>query len=170
MKTKIVLVGLLVVALVLIPAGKGFAFQSEPDGFRGLKWGDLPTESMEYFGTFKGNRAYMILDDKMSMGNAELYLIAYSFYGQPERFMGVGLYFKREENFDLLKTICRGKFGEETQEGFSELNWQGQKAFITLQYDMVEEEGYLAIVSTQITMEQIKAQKQKETEEAEEDW
>lgn len=161
---------LTIVILILLWLNVAFAFQNEPDGFRGLKWGDPPTERMEYFGTFKGNRAYMIPDDKMSMGNAELYLIAYTFYDQPERFMGIGLYFKREENFDLLKMICRGKFGEETQEGFFELNWQGQKAFITLQYDMIEEEGYLAIVSTQITMEQMEAQKKKETEEAEKDW
>jgi len=35
---------------------------------------------------------------------------------------------------------------------------------------MVEEKGNLTIASTQISMEKMEAQKQKETEKAEEDW
>ncbi len=35
---------LLVIVLVFLITGIGFAFQNEPDGFRGLKWGDAPTE------------------------------------------------------------------------------------------------------------------------------
>lgn len=54
--------------LTLLSPNMVFAFQNEPDGFRGLKWGDPPTESMEYLGTFQGDRIYTLSDDKMSTG------------------------------------------------------------------------------------------------------
>jgi len=144
MKLKTLLWIAIVTILVFSSVESGFTFQNEPEGFRGLKWGDPPTESMEYLGTFQGDRIYTLSDDKMSMGNVELHLIVYAFHcgiedarlttlkDQSERFMLVVLGFWKEGNFDLLKTICQGKFGEETQEDFFELDWQGQKALITL--------------------------------------
>ena len=39
--------GVLIIVLVLSVGA--FAFQNEPDGFRGLKWGDPPTKEMTLF-------------------------------------------------------------------------------------------------------------------------
>jgi len=39
-----------VVVLIFLITGITFAFQNEPDGFRGLKWGDAPTEDMTFLG------------------------------------------------------------------------------------------------------------------------
>lgn len=80
------------------------------------------------------------------------------------------LAFRNEENYDILKTICQGKFGEPTAKKFYELHWEGSKATIVLQYDMVEEEGRLALVSTLLGMKWQKDQQRKQIEKAEEDW
>jgi len=166
---KKVIVGFLSVALILFCVSFVGAFQNEPDGFRGLKWGDPPTENMKYFTTIGMKESYTIPNDKMSIGNAEFWAIAYAFYDG--RFSDVVLYFNGEENYDLLETICKGKFGEdEVDEGFYEFTWNGSISFIRLKYDMVEEEGSLGIASTQITKEWVKAKKEKEIQEAEEDW
>lgn len=68
MKLKTLLWIAIVTILVFSSVESGFTFQNEPEGFRGLKWGDPPTESMEYLGTFQGDRIYTLSDDKMSTG------------------------------------------------------------------------------------------------------
>jgi len=169
MKRKIMGISIAAMLIFLI-ATIGLTFQNEPEGFRDLKWGDAPTEDMIYFATVDEDRGYTISNDKMYIGNAQFSHIVYVFYDQPERLASVGLYFKGEKNFDLLKTICRGKFGEETGSGFFELDWEGQKAYIVLQYDMAEESGYLTLASAQIMLEQMAAQEEQEIEKAEGDW
>ncbi len=51
---KVIMVAMV---LVLMITGASFAFQNEPEGFRGLKWGDAPTEDMvkEALGAWVGN-------------------------------------------------------------------------------------------------------------------
>ena len=48
---------LLVLVLVLALTVGAFAFQNEPDGFRGLKWGDPVGEEMEYLDDLGGSDA-----------------------------------------------------------------------------------------------------------------
>ena len=64
---------LLSVILILIITVIGFAFPNEPDGFRGLKWGDEPTEDMFFCGQniYTGN-SYIKIDDKLNIGSAKL--------------------------------------------------------------------------------------------------
>jgi len=158
----------IVVLLVLALSVGAFAFQNEPDGFRGLKWGDPPSEDMEYLGDVFG-KGYTLPNDKMFIGSAKLYMIVYLFY--ESRFFAVGLYYSGEENYDLLETICKERYGEEElEEGFYEFNWRGQKSFITLHYDIAEEEGFLSLASTVISLEKTKADNKKEAEKAEGDW
>ena len=166
---KKVIVGILCVVLLLLSVSFVGAFQNEPEGFRGLKWGDPPAENMEYVTTIGLVDMYKLPGDKMSIGNAKFWYISYSFYDG--RFMGVGLFFKGKENYKLLETICKGRFGEdEVDEGFYMLTWCGQTSFVTLKYDVVEEEGILDLASTQITKEWMNAKKGKESKEAEGDW
>lgn len=163
---------MLIVILVFLIAGMGFAFENEPDGFRGLKWSDSPTEDMEYIFESKATgKAYVRPADKMSIGNAQFYMIGYGFYGKPERFFSVSCFFRGEENYDLLKIICEGKFGEATEEGWLyELIWQGQGSCIILDYDLIEEEGYLTLASSMIMIEKAKAEELEEIAEAEGDF
>lgn len=157
--------------LILSLTNLGFSFQNEPDGFRGLKWGDPPTEDMILLGTLEGERkGYELPNEKLYLGDAHFYSIIYSFYDQPERFMIVHLYFNGEKNYDLLKTICLGRFGEETEEGFYEHFWLSQKASVRLHYDLSEEKGGLGLASFVIFNEFLKAQEKRQIEKAEEDW
>jgi len=144
-----------------------WAFQNEPDGFRGLKWGDPPTVDMEYHGESGKSKWYSRPTDKMKIGNVQLCSIAYWFYGEPERFYVVFCIFSGKENYDLLETICKGRYGEPAKEEWlHKLYWLGQKGFVRLEYDPGEG-GFLVLGSVPIMMEMIEAEKQKEIEEAE---
>ena len=157
---------LVIVAFLTLSVG-AFAFQNEPEGFRGLKWGDPPTEDMRRVGKLEG--AYFRLDDKMFLGDVELYLIGYRFYQQ--RFMSVALYFNGEENYELLETICKERYGKlALDQGFYELKWIGQKSFVMLVYDLMDEDGYLTLSSTPLAFEQMEAKKKQEAEKAAGDW
>lgn len=158
----------LVVVLVLALSVRAFAFQNEPEGFRGLKWGDPVGEDMEYLNDLSGAQRYILPDDKMYIGSAEFYKIVYEFY--EGRFFGMVLYFDEEDNYDLLETICKERYGEESEEGFYDLSWRGQNTFITLYYDTVEEWGFLTLHSPVILLEQSEAEKKKEAEKAKGDW
>ncbi len=141
---RIIVVGIIVWLALALSLG-AFAFQNEPDGFRGLKWGDPPSEDMEFFAGIDGSKSYTLPNDKMSIGNAEFYLIFYDF--DEGQFMRVALWFKGEKNYDKVETICRQRFGEEVEEGFYELTWKARETGVLLQYDHVEEDGFLLISS-----------------------
>jgi len=165
---KLIVIGAI---FILILSTTSFAFQNEPDGFRGLKWGDPPMEGMKYIREIVGSKGYVLPDDRMFIGDAELCDIIYLFYGQPEQFESVSLYYKGKSNYYLLETICKERFGEdELREGFYDFTWSGQKALIILSYDIIDNEGYLSISSMVITLENIAAEKQKQAEKAEGDF
>ena len=162
MKSKIVLLVLCSLVLLVMP---GLAFQNEPEGFRGLKWGDPPTEEMEYFMELAGTDVYLLPNDKMALGNANLYMVAYSFY--ENQFLEVGLHFKGEDNYNLLQTICKERYGEdEMDEGFYEIGWYGQKGIVWLNYDYMEEKGYLTLADTILALKKTADEKEKEAEKA----
>ncbi len=165
---RIIVIGI-VIWLVLALSVGAFAFENEPDGFRGLKWGDPPSKEMEYLDDIGGLKNYTLPDDKMSIGSAKFYLIVYGFY--EGRFFGITLYFRGENNYDLLETICKERYGsEKLEEGFYALDWTGQKSFITLRYNIVKETGFLLLNGTVIVLEKSAAEKKKEAEKAEGDW
>jgi len=89
----------------------GFAFQNEPDGFRGLKWGDPLGEDM-VIDTIDGDRIwYTRNNDKLHIGPAELESITYVFY--KGRLMGVNITLWSSDGNDL-KDILMLKFGDPT--------------------------------------------------------
>lgn len=143
--------------LVLLTTG-AFAFDNEPDGFRGLKWGDPPTEEMVEFYAYGDEVSYMLPEDKMFLEDVSLYLIVYLFFGN--RFGGAGFAFNGED-YDKLKTICRERFGDQVEEGLYELKWVGQEAVVVLQYDYMKEDGYLMIRDTVISMEKLRAHQER---------
>ena len=170
MRRKEKIIVILVAVLVLVLSLGAFAFQNEPEGFRGLVWGDPPGEDMEFFMDFSDRtNSYELPDDKMFLGNVSLWVVAYNFY--EGRFVGASMFFKGEDNYDLLETICKQRYGEEEADiGFYEINWLGQKSFITLSYDYIEEEGTLSLNSTLISIERMQAKQKEEAEKAEGDW
>ena len=168
-RIRILLSALTVVTTAALLASVGLAFENEPEGFRDLRWGDPPTDDMVYRTTLAGDRIYTRPNDKMYIGNAQFMVIAYDFYGQPEKLMAAYLYFKGEKTFNLLKAICRTEFGKERQEAFYELGWWGPKAIVKLRYHTREKAGYLCLMSAKMLLEKIGTKEQREMERARQD-
>jgi len=141
---KVILFSVMSLLFIFTLVGIAQAFQNEPEGFRGVKWGDPPTEDMEYVGKFwerayKGNYKIFVEDDKafsleeihynarwyqrrndrLQIGRAKLEYIYYLFY--ENQFIDVQI---EPELFsrDFLKDVVKLKFGKGERRG---KRWQG---------------------------------------------
>ena len=166
---------LLVIVLVFLITGIGFAFPNEPEGFRGLKWGDPPTEDMVYLGDISyAQKIYHRKGDKLCIGSATLNEIRYKFNFYSNQFHEVFANFTSEIDYKILKIIFEGRYGkpthirEEKDSYFQQ--WVGDKAEIRLYYDFKEYYGWFWIASMKIHPETPEDNKQKEVEKAEEDF
>jgi len=131
------------------------AFQNEPEGFRGLKWGDPPGEDMEYyFDEDFDIKGYIRRDDKMQIGDARIEYIHYLFY--ENRFMAVKIY-SYSNNYDALRDVVLLKFGDGTVTEKARYNekivWSGGLAVIVLGGFLSQ--GHLLIYSTEIWEEKV---------------
>lgn len=163
-----------ILAMALIYSGMAYAFQNEPEGFRDIKWGDPPTEAMEFLREWEGLIIYKKPSDEQKLGDAKFSMILYAFYVPPnstvKRLATVSLYFNGKENFDILETICKVKFGKPTEEGFYEFNWASLTSTVVLTYDSIEESGFLGIGSAPIFNQYTEEKEKRQAEEAEKDW
>jgi hypothetical protein len=100
---------LIVTACFAIPA---FAFQNEPDGFRGVKWGTNINElhDMVLYQEDGDTKAYQRNNDKIKIGDAEISLVVYGFY--KGRFYAVHIGFNGDSNFKKLKNTFFDQFGQ----------------------------------------------------------
>lgn len=160
------LLGVLTVAiLAFLLADIGFAFQNEPEGFRDLKWGDPPREDMVYIGTIEGgSRLYELPDEKLYLGDAQFYMILYSFYGSPERFMSVALHFQGKENYDLLERMCLARFGKQMKKEIYQISWLSPRTSVYLRYDFIEDRGTLSLDDWTIFSEFLRTREREEIE------
>jgi len=165
MTRKITIVAVLVVMLVFW--GMAFAFQNEPEGFRGLKWGD-PPGNMIPCGSNQGMELFELSGDKMYLGDAQFYRIRYAFWNQ--KFMAVSMFFENEKNYDLLKALCESRFGEKSFDGFGQMLWRGSVSLVVLKYDIAESSGML-IMADRLLFEEYTAEREKmQAEKAKGDW
>lgn len=164
----IVLCILVISTLILFAEDIKYGFQNEPDGFRGLKWGDAPTEDMTFIGKLDvvGSDFYTKIGDKKDIGTAKFFALGYAFYN--DRFMQAMGFFRDKDNYNTLETICREKYGEPTEEGYYKLTWYGSETIILLIYD--KDGGSLIFGSIKITKEKDEVLLQKEIEKTEEDF
>ena len=146
-------------------------FKNEPDGFRGLKWGDAPTEDMTFVSqsTYSGDTYYR-KSDKLNIGTAELDLIFYNFNLYSNQFYEVSVSFFGKNNYDNLEIIFEERFGKPTSEGGYSMWWDGKKAKIALTFDSDKGEGCFFITSMKIHPEKPEDNKQKELEKVKEDF
>lgn len=165
---------MVVLVTLLAFCGIAYSFQNEPKGFRGLRWGDPPTPEMKFLQEFRGTIIYENPSEEQKLGDAKFYSILYSFYIPPntvlKKFMTVGLYFRGKENFDILETISKVKFGEPTRERYQEFWWSSLASTVELTYDGIEETGYLSLSSGPIFDRYTEERARQQAEEAEEDW
>jgi len=164
-------------------------FQNEPDGFRGLKWGDKPTEDMKFLGetreyvinnypettiTNTKTNCYYKRNEKNNIGSAKLYNIFYHFNLYSNQFYEVMCVFYNEDNYNILGIIFREEFGEPTYTDKRKnkyfLKWVGDKTEVQLYYNPKENEGWIEFKSMEIHPEKIEDNKQKELEKAKEDF
>jgi len=117
----------LVLALVLVMTLTvgAFAFQNEPDGFRGVEWGETPHWRYMEIGETESSGGYYYTkypigldeevtwctwkNDKLYIGPAELGSIRYVFY--EDRFMEVQIWV-RLSGLEDLKSVLTLKFGK----------------------------------------------------------
>ena len=106
---KKVIVAAMVLVFLVLSGGASFAFQNEPDSFRGLLWGDPPTEEMKWDRTNEyGESLYTLPGEKenLFLGDTEIWSISYFFYGEPNRFGAVRLFFQEALDYLSLRTTC----------------------------------------------------------------
>lgn len=150
--------GVLVVVLILALSVGVFAFQNEPDGFRGLKWGDPPGKDMKIYGFGRDFdiTIYTRRNDKMQIGDAELRSIYYVFY--EGRFMAVEISpYHWPDDYLSLRDVVMLKFGDAAViEGgrlVERITWSGDLAvivFYLFEESVAGGNGDLTIYSTEI--------------------
>ena len=120
-----------------------FAFQNEPDGFRGIKWGtnisELPDMGLvEDAGDLK---YYSRLYDSMKIGDTRVDRIIYGFY--KDRFYRVEISFSEFSNFTRLKATFLDQYGS-GYKPYSLLEdywWDGSTVSIVMDYNEILGKG-----------------------------
>jgi hypothetical protein len=106
--------GLLIGLLFLSISSLSLAGPNKWDGFRGMKWGtnikDLNDPNMVLVEDANEYKGYRRLNDKLSIGSANLKEIIYTFY--KDRFYGVKIEAEDNDNFRLLKEAVFAYYGE----------------------------------------------------------
>ncbi len=172
---------IVIVTIILLSfmAEIAFAFQNEPEGFRDLKWGDSPAGDMELIDSAINEMIYQRSNVKSHIGGVEFFKIDFIFLQKrvgscgcetEESFVGVHLYFKGKENYDILKMLLRDRFGEETYKGGIELEWEGNKTIILLNYEFIFNGGELIFESNQLFKKLIDIDEKEQIEKAKDDW
>ena len=118
-------IGLLIILLLLSVSVQAGTDPNRWSGFRGLKWGtnikDINDPNMILVEAKNEVVCYKRLNDKLSIGNAELTEIDYYFY--KDRFYGIGIKAKKESNFADLKAAVFAYYGEGKQPNKSFKLW-----------------------------------------------
>jgi hypothetical protein len=120
---------------LLLTSSGVFAFQNEPDNFRGIKWGinlnklhDMQKiTEMDEMGA-----VYTRKGDKMKIGDANLDHVYYVFY--KDRFYAIFIKISFQSDFDKIKATLNNVYGEAAQANpfIEEYVWDGNEVMITL--------------------------------------
>ncbi len=116
-----------------------FKAGSEPDGFRGIKWGaDISTlKDMVFVMTIDQNaKRYERKGDELRIGKAKLDYIQYEF--RNGKFYLVEMWFEGIENFNYIKETIfekygRGRIMSEKTESYL---WEGEKTEMIMIFDV----------------------------------
>lgn len=132
---------------------------SEPDGFRGLKWGtDISTLSdMEYHKTGGDIQIYVKKNDELKMGKATLEKIEYDFWRG--KFYGVHIYTRGYTNWVALKNAVFKKYGKGFQgnKNIEKYDWSGKKTEMMLNYFKSSENGTFIMFSIEMEKQKMEA-------------
>jgi hypothetical protein len=160
----------IIIVLLCLITTNSFAFENEPDGFRGIVWGtDISQlKDLEFVKVDPktGIKLYKRKKDNMIIGNANLDAIYYGFY--ENKFYAVVAQTLFFTDFEELKKACFENFGKGNQPRlyFDEYFWDGEKVKISLIYDRAAINGTLMIVSKELdrVLKENKSKEQNKTQ------
>lgn len=143
--------------VIVLNVSSALAFQNEPNGFRGIKWGSNISEHSSEMTLIEGSKFYMRKNDKMSIGAAKLSAIIYMYY--KERFQMVIIQSNGLGNkSNLLKTF-RSQFGlpSKPNQFIEEYYWRGATTFISLKYNQFSKKCTATLASVALLREEQQA-------------
>jgi hypothetical protein len=156
-----------VVLIILLFSPLLFAFQNEPEDFRGIKWGadiaELP--DMRLAEDNGETKYYHRKNEEMKIGEASIERLAYGFY--KGKFCSVFIVFNNFANFSRIKKAFDQLYGEGHRKNklMQDYNWDGSDIHIMLQYKGVSELGYAAYWYKPIAREREEDEEEKFTRE-----
>jgi hypothetical protein len=119
------------------------AFQNEPDGFRGIKWGTNISElnDMLVVESGKDTLYYTRKNDKMKIGDVDIDQISYGFY--KTRFFVVLVEYRGYASFTKLKKILIDQYGkaEQPNQLMERYFWTGGTVDIYFDYNDMSKNG-----------------------------
>jgi len=157
MKNFISVLILVTILLITFPA---YAFQNEPDGFRGIAWNSVLSQSVKptqgYYVCINSPDAkiqypeipYYNPSDTMQLGDSRISQLTYYSYERkkmtPPIFSKVNMYFEGESNVKTLEEYILNRFGPPTEKIFQIkdhndlgtwdiMSWKGSKTILELQ-------------------------------------
>lgn len=139
---------------------------SEPDGFRGLKWGtDIatldPLHTMEVIAIVGPFTYYKKIKEDLHLVNVKLNDVVYEFWNG--KFSGVIITVKGEREFQILKDYCFARFGQGQrskvlqQMDVPDYYYNGVKTRMYLKYSDLDHEGELSSYSIAMLSQQQRA-------------
>lgn len=146
--------GLLIGTLFIAVSPQIHAIDNEPDGFRGIKWGEmLSNHKPEFVYQFsdKNEKYYRRKNDKPSLGAVELKSIYYVFY--KDRFMSVVFRSAGESNRSALISTFNTQFGPPDRGDANVDNyfWFGPKSRISVDCNVIDSSCMASIWSKEIS-------------------
>ena len=135
-----------------------YTFQNEPDGFRGIKWGDNFSNIKGYNFKFEFEdeeiKHYSNKNDHLEIGGIKVNKIVYGFFN--DKFLYIFAKFKGMDTFLNLLNVCTEKYGKvKGWWGYSDdtgyYKWVGKISEVRLTHD--HKGGLLVIGSEMIEKE-----------------
>jgi hypothetical protein len=142
-----------------------FKAGSEPDGFRGIKWGTNiatlnPLNTMDVIAVVGPFTYYKKIKEDLHLVNVELNDVIYEFWDG--KFSGVIIKVKGERQFQILKEYCFARFGEgQRSQILQQMNvpdyyYNGVQTRMYLKYSDFDHEGELSLYSIAMLSQQQK--------------
>jgi hypothetical protein len=155
---------LLIISIcVSIPA---FAFQNEPDGFRGIKWGTNISELLDMsLSEDRGDsKFYLRKGDKLKIGDADIDRISYGFY--KGRFNKLHIIYKGSLNFTKLKDTFFAQYGPGIKPNrfMEQYYWVGETLSIAFEHSEITNEGKIVYTYDPVSNEKEADSKEKAKE------
>lgn len=133
-----------------------FKYGTEPNGFRGIKWGDNRHSHKDIYNCDFGNggidAACVRAGDKMNIGTVPLEYINYHFY--ENHLCNVIVEYTGLANYYSLRKILQLQYGDVYEMDKSDLlfsKWEGKITVIMLVYMKQKKEGALRFESSKCT-------------------